>query len=51
MQFSSFTESYRNWRQYRKTVGELSRLSRRELDDLGIAPYDIPQVARRSTRG
>jgi uncharacterized protein YjiS (DUF1127 family) len=51
MQFSSFTESYRNWRQYRKTVGELSRLSRRELDDLGIAPYDIENVARRSTRG
>ncbi|MEH6725804.1 MAG: DUF1127 domain-containing protein [Hyphomicrobiales bacterium] len=51
MQFSSFTESYRNWRQYRKTVGELSRLSRRELDDLGIAPYDIESIARSSSRG
>lgn len=49
MQFSSLTESYRNWRQYRKTVDELSRLSVRELDDLGLAGSDIRRVARSAT--
>lgn len=51
MPFSSITESYRNWRQYRKTVDELSRLTPRELDDLGIAPYQIRSVARSARRG
>lgn len=49
MQFSSLTESYRNWRQYRKTVDELSRLSVRELDDLGLSGSDIRHVARSAT--
>jgi len=40
--------SYRNWRRYRQTVNELSRLSDRELNDLGIHRGDIPFVARRS---
>lgn len=40
--------NYRNWRRYRQTVTELSRLSTRELNDLGIARGDIPFVARRS---
>ena len=30
--------NYRNWRRYRDTVSELSRLSNRELTDLGISP-------------
>ena len=29
--------NYRNWRRYRETVAELSRLSNRELSDLGIS--------------
>ena len=33
---------------YRQTVHELSRLSDRELVDLGIARFDIARVARRS---
>ena len=37
---------YKNWRNYRRTVNELSALSTRELDDLGIARCDIPAVAR-----
>ncbi len=41
-------ENYRTWRQYRQTVNELSRLSNRELDDLGISRYDIDNIARRS---
>ena len=40
--------NYRNWRRYRETVNELSRLSNRELNDLGISRGDIPFVARRS---
>ena len=40
--------NYRNWRRYRETVNELSRLSNRELSDLGITRGDIPYVARKS---
>lgn len=40
--------NYRNWRRYRETVSELSRLSNRELNDLGINRCDIPFVARKS---
>ncbi len=40
--------NYRNWRRYRETVNELSRLSNRELTDLGINRADIPFVARRA---
>jgi len=42
----SLLRNYRNWRRYRETVNELSRLSTRELDDLGINRSDIPGVAR-----
>jgi len=37
---------YKEWRSYRRTVRELSRLSNRELADLGINRTDIPFVAR-----
>ena len=40
--------NYRNWRRYRDTVNELSRLSTRELNDLGLTKSDIPGVARRA---
>jgi uncharacterized protein YjiS (DUF1127 family) len=40
--------NYRNWRRYRETVTELSRLSNRELTDLGISRSDIHSVARKS---
>ncbi len=36
----------RNYLQYRGTVAELSRLTDRELEDLGISRYDIESVAR-----
>ncbi|GJD53181.1 hypothetical protein OPKNFCMD_5952 [Methylobacterium crusticola] len=36
----------RAYLRYRETVHELSRLSDRELDDLGISRYEIPGVAR-----
>ena len=38
--------SFRKWRSYRRTVNELSSLTNRELDDLGINRGDIPHVAR-----
>ena len=38
--------NYRNWRRYRDTVNELSRLSTRELNDLGIIRSEIPGIAR-----
>ncbi|NGO53560.1 DUF1127 domain-containing protein [Mesorhizobium sp. AaZ16] len=40
--------NYRNWRRYRDTVNELSRLSNRELNDLGINRADITAVANKS---
>ena len=43
-----FIRSYRNWRRYRETVSELSRLSNRELADLGITRGDIRRVARKA---
>ncbi len=43
--------NYRNWRRYRETVTELSRLSNRELTDLGISRSDIHYVARKAVSG
>ena len=43
--------SYRQWRSYHRTVNELNKLSRRELDDLGLSYSDIPRVARSHARG
>ena len=40
--------SYNNWRRYRNTVNERSRLSPRELNDLGILASEIPFVARKA---
>lgn len=39
--------NFRDWRRYRNTVNELSRLSSRELNDLGLTRADIPAVASR----
>ena len=41
-------DNFRNWRTYRQTVSELSRLSNRELADLGINRGEIRAVARRA---
>ncbi|GAA4534462.1 hypothetical protein GCM10023174_30410 [Chelativorans composti] len=42
-------QNFRNWRRYRETMNELSRLSNRELADLGISRSEIPYVARKSS--
>jgi len=44
----NIVRNYRNWRRYRDTVSELSRLSNRELSDLGITRGDIQFVARKT---
>jgi uncharacterized protein YjiS (DUF1127 family) len=36
----------RAYLRYRETIRELSRLSDRELDDLGIARFEIHDIAR-----
>lgn len=40
--------SYASWRKYRETCSELSKLSERELSDIGMVRSDIPFVARRA---
>jgi uncharacterized protein YjiS (DUF1127 family) len=37
---------YRAWLRYRTTVNELSRLSDRELNDVGISRSEIEHTAR-----
>lgn len=43
---SVFLSKIRAYLRYRETVTELSRLSDRELDDLGINRFEIDSVAR-----
>ncbi len=38
------------WRRFRESVRELSRLSDRELNDLGIGRTDIEHVVRQGAR-
>lgn len=42
----TFTAKLHAWRRFRESVRELSRLSDRELDDLGIGRYEIEDIAR-----
>jgi uncharacterized protein YjiS (DUF1127 family) len=44
----TISEKLAAWRRYREAVRELSQLSDRELDDIGIRRGDIEYVARRS---
>ncbi len=41
-------KTFQKWAAYQRTVRELSALSRRELNDLGIAREDIQKIARNS---
>lgn len=41
---------FRRWRNYRRSVSELSRLSPRQLEDIGLAPYEIEDAARGNFR-
>ncbi len=42
----NMARSFSNWRKYRQTVNELSRMNARELQDLGINRSEIKTVAR-----
>ncbi len=46
--FKTFAMKIATWRRYRDSVRELSRLSDRELSDLGIGRADIYDVVRQS---
>jgi uncharacterized protein YjiS (DUF1127 family) len=43
----TITEKLNAWRRYREAVKELSRLSDRELTDIGVRRGDIEVIARR----
>lgn len=45
MIFNRIASDYRRWREQRRTVSELSRLSTRQLEDIGLAPYQIEDAA------
>lgn len=47
----SITRTLRQHGQYRRTVNELSRLTDRELGDLGIGRSEIRTVARANVVG
>jgi uncharacterized protein YjiS (DUF1127 family) len=44
----TISEKLATWRRYREAVRELSQLSNRELDDIGIRRGDIEFIVRRS---
>lgn len=44
------TLKFQTWRRFRESVRELSRLSDRELNDLGIGRDDIVDVVRQGAR-
>lgn len=44
--FEAMVARFQAWRMYRKTVAELSSLTDRELDDIGITRGSIPHYAR-----
>lgn len=47
----TLTESYSNWRVYRRTLSELQELSGRELADLGINRSMITRIALEAAYG
>mgnify|MGYP006318691779 FL=1 len=48
--FEQLKTRFTTWKKYNRTVAELSVLSNRELDDLGFARGDSPQIARQASR-
>jgi uncharacterized protein YjiS (DUF1127 family) len=46
----TLTAKLHAWRRFRESVRELSRLSDRELNDLGIGRADIEDVVRHGSR-
>ena len=48
MSIKEITHKIQEWRRYRASMRELSRLSDRELHDLGLNRADIEYVAKKS---
>jgi len=48
--FKTITEKLASWRRYRDAIRELSQLTDRELDDIGIRRGDIPFVAAQASQ-
>jgi uncharacterized protein YjiS (DUF1127 family) len=48
--FDTVVTKLRSYRKYQETYRELSRLTSRELDDLGISRSEIPAIARKAAR-
>ena len=48
MSIKEITHKIQEWRRYRASVRELSRLSDRELHDLGLTRADIDYVAKKA---
>lgn len=48
--FETLKARYSAWNRYNRTVAELQALSARELEDVGIAPWQIKSVAARAVR-
>lgn len=48
--FERLVTRLKEQRRYRRTINELSALTDRELDDIGLTRGDIENVARRSAR-
>ncbi|MCG8511242.1 MAG: DUF1127 domain-containing protein [Rhodospirillales bacterium] len=48
--FESLKARFRDWMVYYRTVNALSALDQHELDDLGIATWKIPEIARQAAR-
>jgi uncharacterized protein YjiS (DUF1127 family) len=46
--FKTISEKLTAWRKYRDAMRELSQLSNRELDDIGIRRGDIENIVRHS---
>ena len=43
--FAAIVRFVRSWKDYQKSLSELSRLGDRELADIGVARADIPRLA------
>ena len=50
MSFHKTLTRIRRWIAVQKTIHELESLDDRELDDLGIGRWNIPELARRGAR-
>lgn len=49
--FKMARKAWAEYKQYTKTVAELSALSDRELRDLGVSRFDIRNIAHEATYG